>query len=230
VAGRPTIRWEPMTDSSTQPSTTTVTLGPAHTDCASFPSYKPITASPNFAAFLAGLRTLQDLVSSVAPDESTWRSATAHLDALTTLLQPHRAEEGEPQAGRAIDLPGMGNPLLPPWRITAAGPDGTTIEGQFSRYHLGANGIVLGGVVPLLFDWLLAVTTTAAGRPLSRTAYLNVEYRAPISIDVDLIAHAEVTGVDGRKSHAAATIVAADGHTVLAEAQSLMIALSAHHR
>ncbi|MBX9639715.1 MAG: PaaI family thioesterase, partial [Mycobacteriaceae bacterium] len=68
------------------------------------------------------------------------------------------------------------------------------------------------------------------GRPLSRTAYLNVEYRAPISIDTDLIVHGEVTSVDGRKSHAAATIVAADGHTVLAEAKSLLIALSAHHR
>ncbi|MBI2702418.1 MAG: PaaI family thioesterase [Mycobacterium sp.] len=219
-----------MTNTPTQPSAGTVTLQPAHTDNATFPSYVPISGSPDFATFLAGLRTLQDLVSSVAPDETTCRSATAHLDALTTLLQPHRAEEGEPPAGRAVDLPGMGNPLLPPWRITAAGPKVTTIEGRFSRYYLGANGIVLGGVVPLLFDWLLAVTTTAVGRPLSRTAYLNVEYRAPISIDTDLIVHGEVTSVDGRKSHAAATIVAADGHTVLAEAKSLLIALSAHHR
>ncbi|WP_197516251.1 PaaI family thioesterase [Mycobacterium sp. 1465703.0] len=215
---------------STQPSSATVMLPPAHTDSARFPSYVPISGRPDFATFVAGMRTLQDLVSSVAPDEATWRSATAHLDALTTLLQPHRAGEGEPPAGRAIDLPGMGNPLLPPFRITAAGPEGTTVEGRFSRYYLGANGIVLGGVVPLLFDWLLAVTTTAAGRPLSRTAYLNVEYRAPISIDMDLIAHGEVTSVDGRKSHTAANIVAADGHTVLAEAKSLMIALSAHHR
>jgi acyl-coenzyme A thioesterase PaaI-like protein len=219
-----------MTSTPSQLGSESVMLPPAHTESATFPDYKPITASPNFAKFLSGLRTVQDLASSVAPDETTWRSATAHLDALTTLLQPHRAEEGRPQAGRAVDLPGMGNPLLPPWRITAAGPKGTIVEGRFSRYYLGANGIVLGGVVPLLFDWLLAVTTTVAGRPLSRTAYLNVEYRAPISIDVDLIAHGEVTSVDGRKSHAAATIVAGDGHTVLAEARSLMIALGAHHR
>jgi acyl-coenzyme A thioesterase PaaI-like protein len=219
-----------MTDTSSQPRSATVTLPLAHTDSAAFPSYKPITGSPEFAAFVAGMRSLQDLVNSVAPDDATWGSATAHLDALTTLLQPHLAEEGQPPAGRAVDLPGMGNPLLPPWRITAAGPEGTAVKGRFSRYHLGANGVVLGGVVPLLFDWLLAVTTTAAGRSLSRTAYLNVEYRAPILIDADLSAHGKVTSLDGRKTYVAATIVAADGHTVLAEANSLMIALGAHHR
>ena len=193
-----------------------------------FPSYKSATASKDFAQFLHAMRQFQDLASSSAPDDHTWRKATEHLDALSALLEPHKAAAGIPPAGRALELPGMGNPLLPSWQIVAAGPDGTTFEGQFSRYYLGANNVVLGGVLPLLFDWLFAVANVAAGRPLSRTAHLNVDYRKAARIDTPLVATARLVSVDGRKTVLSATLTDT-AETVLAEANTLMIALLAHH-
>jgi hypothetical protein len=206
-----------------------VTLPPAHTDSTDFPTYVPVTASADFAEFVSTMRRFQDLVSSSDPDDYTWRSATVHLNALTALLEPHQAAEGRPPAGRALELPGMGNPLLPPWRITAAGPDGTTLHGHFSRYYLGANGIVLGGALPLLFDWTFAIAVTAAGRPLSRTGYLNIDYRKPTRIDTDLTVAAQVIDIDGRKTTLTAALTDAEG-TVLAEAETLMIGLQAHQQ
>jgi acyl-coenzyme A thioesterase PaaI-like protein len=205
-----------------------VTLPPVHTACVDFPTYESKTASQDFTQFLQSMRRFQDLACSSDPDDHTWRQATAHLDALSALLEPHQAAEGIPPAGRALELPGMGSPLLPSWQIVAAGPDGTTFEGQFSRFYLGANNIVLGGVLPLLFDWLFAVANTAAGRPLSRTAYLNVDYRKATPISKHLVARAHLVSVDGRKTVLSAAMTDNDD-TVLAEATTLVIARLAHH-
>jgi hypothetical protein len=214
-----------MTDSAY--SSDGVTLPPAHTASAGFPSYQPVTASEDFANFVRAMRRVQDLSCSSSPDDDTWRTATTHLNVLSALLEPHQTAEGIPPAGRALNLPGMGSPLLPAWWIAAATREGVTLQGQFSRYYLGANEIVLGGVLPLLFDWTFAVTNTAAGRPLSRTAYLNVVYRKPTPINTDLTVRARLVGIEGRKTTLAATLTDADDN-VLADAETLMIALLAH--
>lgn len=217
---------DPMTDVTSADS---ITLPPTRNEATDFPSYQPVTASAEFAEFMAAVRRFQDLAVSCNPDDQTWRSATEHLTALHALLEPHRAAEGHPPAGRALNLPGMGNPLLPAWRIASADSDGTTLEGRFSRYHLGANNVVLGGVLPLLFDWTFAITNTAAGRPMSRTGYLNVDYRKPTLVDAELRVHARVTAVDGRKTTIEADLTDAD-NVVLAHGETLMIGLRAHHQ
>ncbi|MDG4666356.1 PaaI family thioesterase [Mycobacterium sp. 236(2023)] len=216
-----------MTD--TARTSKSITLPPTDTNGADFPSYQPATASADFASFIDAARRFQDLASSSAPDDDTWRAATEHLDAANALLQPHQAAEGHPPAGRALELPGMGNPLLPAWSITSASPEGVTLHGQFSRFYLGANNIVFGGALPLLFDWTFAIANAAAGRPLSRTGYLHLDYRKPVPITTDLTATGQTTHIDGRKTTLHATLTDLTG-SVLAEAETLTIGIHAHNR
>ena len=56
---------------------------------------------------------------------------------------------------------------------------------QFSRFHVGGNHAVHGGVLPLLFDSVFGMVIHAAGRPISRTAFLHVDYRKVTPIDTD---------------------------------------------
>ena len=57
---------------------------------------------------------------------------------------------------------------------------------QFSRFHVGGNYAVHGGVLPLLFDSMFGMVIHAAGRPISRTAFLHVDYRNVTPIDTPL--------------------------------------------
>ena len=135
--------------------------------------------------------------------------------------------DGQAPAGRATKLPGLGHPLMPPWTFTEYGEDGVTMEGHFTRFHVGGNMAVHGGVIPLFYDWHFGMIVSAAGRPISRTAYLHVDYRAVTPIDEPLISRGRIDRIDGRKAFITATMTDADG-TVLSEANGLMIKLLPH--
>jgi len=71
--------------------------------------------------------------------------------------------------------------------LTRYGPDGVEMRGHFTRFHVGGNWAVHGGVLPLLFDHLFGMISHAAGRPISRTAFLHVDYRKITPIDTPLL-------------------------------------------
>jgi acyl-coenzyme A thioesterase PaaI-like protein len=81
---------------------------------------------------------------------------------------------------------------------------------------------VHGGVIPLFFDWHFGMIVSAAGRPISRTAYLHVDYRKITPIDDPLVSRGRIDSIDGRKAFVSATMTDSDG-TVLSEASGLMI-------
>lgn len=87
-------------------------------------------------------------------------------------------------------LPGAGSLLMPPWTVTKFEADGVELEVTFSRYHVGGNSAVHGGVLPLLFDSMFGMVIHATGRPISRTAFLHVDYRRVTPIDTVLTARA----------------------------------------
>ena len=68
---------------------------------------------------------------------------------------------------------------------------------------------------------------SAADRPISRTAYLHVDYQKVTPIDEPLVARGRIERIDGRKAFITATMTDADG-TVLSEANGLMIKLLPH--
>ena len=64
----------------------------------------------------------------------------------------------------------------------------------------------------------------AAGRPISRTAFLHVDYRKVTPIDMQLTARGWVTKAEGRKAFVSSELLDPDGN-VLAESNGLMVRL-----
>jgi acyl-coenzyme A thioesterase PaaI-like protein len=192
-----------------------------------FARIKPTTAPPEMGRFMTAMRRLQDIAVSTDPDAMLWDDAAATLEDLCARLEDHRAPAGAAPAGRVLELPGNGHPLMPPWQVSESRADEVTMRGRFSRFHVGGNGAVHGGVLPLFYDWHFGMVVSAAGRPDSRTAYLHVDYRRITPTDVDLTARAWIHQVEGRKLFVRAEMTDGDGN-VLSEAEGLMIKLLPH--
>jgi acyl-coenzyme A thioesterase PaaI-like protein len=191
-----------------------------------FPEIKPAEhAPPELGRFVAAMRRLQDL--AVSTDSSMWGTAAEYVEKACALLDGHQVPEGVAPGGRVIELPGLGHPMLPPWMVTESGPDGVTMDGHFTRSHVGGNNAVHGGMIPLFYDWLFGMVVSTAGCPPTRTAFLHVDYRNITPIDEPLTAQGRISNVDGRKFFVSASMTAADG-TLLSEANGLMVRLLPH--
>jgi acyl-coenzyme A thioesterase PaaI-like protein len=199
-------------------------LDPEYEHHGGFPEYGPANPGRGFRTFVATMRRLQDLAVSADPADDVWDDAAERAAALVELLEPSASEEGRSPAGRTPDLPGMGSLLMPPWMLTRYGPDGVEMKGHFTRFHVGGNMAVHGGVLPLLFDHMFGMISHAAGRPISRTAFLHVDYRKITPIDVPLVIRGRVSSIEGRKAFVSAELVDADG-ALLAEGNGLMVRL-----
>ena len=130
-----------------------------------FPPIEPIDAPPEMARFMTAMRRLQDIAVSTAPDGDLWTDGARRIEELCEQLEVYRAPQGVAPAGRAPHLPVLGHPLVPPWTLAEYGPDGVTMHGHFSRFHVGGNNAVHGGVIPLFFDWHFGMIVSAADRP-----------------------------------------------------------------
>lgn len=189
-----------------------------------FPVFEAAEPGPGFGRFLTAMRAAQDLAVSTNPDPETWNEAADRVEELVKLLDPYRAREGVGPSNRVPSLPGAGSLLMPPWTVTKFEADGIELEVTFSRYHVGGNSAVHGGVLPLLFDSMFGMVIHATGRPISRTAFLHVDYRRVTPIDTVLTARGWLREAEGRKAFVNAELLDAEGN-VLAESNGLMIRL-----
>lgn len=193
-----------------------------------FPEVEPADhAPPDLDRFVAAVRRLHDLTVSTDPGPCAWAIAAEHIEAACGLLDGHPVPEGVAPAGRVLELPGLGHPLLPPWLMTRSGVDGVWMQGHFTRSHVGGNSAVHGGMIPLFYDWLFGMVVSAAAIRPTRTAYLHVDYRNVTPIDQPLTSHGQITDIDGRKVFVSASMTSADG-TLLSEASGLMVRLLPH--
>lgn len=199
-------------------------LDPDYDKHGGFPNFQAAEPGPGFARFLAAMRRAQDLAVSADPDTGTWEQAADRAEELVKLLDPFEAAEGVGPANRVPSLPGSGSLLMPPYRVTKFEADGVELTVQFSRYHVGGNYAVHGGVLPLMFDSMFGMVIHASGRPISRTGFLHVDYRAVTPIDAPLTMRGWVRDVEGRKAFVNAELRDQDGK-LLAEANGLMIRL-----
>jgi acyl-coenzyme A thioesterase PaaI-like protein len=199
-------------------------IDPEYEHHGGFPEYGPASPGPGFGRFVVAMRRLQDLAVSADPGDEVWDDAADRAEALASVLGPFQADQGVAPAGRTPNLPGMGSLLLPPWTLTRYSPDGVEMTGHFTRFHVGGNYAVHGGVLPLLFDHMFGMISHAAGRPISRTAYLHVDYRKITPIDTPLLVRGRVTSTEGRKAFVSAELVDGD-KTLLAEGNGLMVRL-----
>lgn len=195
-----------------------------HSEHGGFPLFEPADPGPGFGRFLTAMRLAQDLAVSADPDKATWEEAADRVEELVALLEPFRAAEGVGPANRVPSLPGAGSLLMPPWQVSRFEADGVELQVQFSRYHVGGNQAVHGGVLPLLFDSVFGMVIHAAARPISRTAFLHVDYRAVTPIDTPLTARGWIREAEGRKAFVNAEL--RDGEqNLLAESNGLMVML-----
>ena len=188
------------------------------------PDFDRATPGPGVGRFLAAMRRAQDLAVSADPDDETWDRAAGLTEQLVDLLAPFEAAEGIGPANRVPDLPGAGSLLMPPYRVHQFDAEAVELTVTFSRYHVGGNYAVHGGVLPLMFDSTFGMVIHATGRPISRTGFLHVDYRKITPIDVELTLRAWVRETQGRKSFVNAELRDPQG-TLLAEANGLMIQL-----
>ncbi|MGV0850664.1 PaaI family thioesterase [Mycolicibacterium phlei] len=191
-----------------------------------FPVFEAAQPGPGFGRFLTAMRRLQDLAVSANPGSDTWDAVADRVEALVADLAPYEAPEGEGPAHRVPDLPGAGSLLAPPWIVDKFEPDEVRLRVTFSRYHVGGNSAVHGGVLPMLFDSLFGMVVHATGRPISRTGYLHVDYRRVTPINVELYARGWLREAQGRKAFINAELRDAEDN-LLAEANGLMIQLLA---
>ncbi|MDG5482243.1 PaaI family thioesterase [Mycolicibacterium gadium] len=189
-----------------------------------FPNFQVAEPGPGFGRFLSAMRRAQDFAVSADPDTGTWEQAADRAEELVKLLDPFEAAEGVGPANRVPSLPGSGSLLMPPYRVTKFEADGVELTVQFSRYHVGGNYAVHGGVLPLMFDSMFGMVIHASGRPISRTGFLHVDYRAVTPIDAPLTMRGWVREVEGRKAFVNAELRDRD-EKLLAEANGLMIRL-----
>lgn len=189
-----------------------------------FPVFETADPGPGFARFLTAMRRAQDLAVSANPDSDTWDDAADRAEELVKLLGPYEAAECVGPANRVPSLPGVGSLLMPPFTVSKFEPEGVELKVTFSRFHVGGNYAVHGGVLPLLFDSVFGMVIHAAGRPISRTAFLHVDYRKVTPIDTELTARGWVREAEGRKAFVNAELRDPD-ENLLAEANGLMLRL-----
>jgi uncharacterized protein (TIGR00369 family) len=179
------------------------------------------------------LRELVDAAVRTEVSVDELAAATAEARALTERLRAEGrglhdiATVDDPEIGERWYSPvyGPGNPVAPPLVATDS-PDGrATGRATLGKPHEGPPGLVHGGVVATLLDHVLARAVRAAGRG-GLTATLTVTFHRPVQLGVPLLATAELTGQDGRRTTASARLVAEDDPgTTLAEAEGLFVAL-----
>jgi acyl-coenzyme A thioesterase PaaI-like protein len=148
---------------------------------------------------LAGnLRHLLDVVAGARPPAEVVTRVASGLGALSAELEPFVVPESQQVAGHREDLAGRGQTMIP--AVIWDERDSARVECRttFGRHFLGGGGAAHGGAVTLLFDEVLGLLANV-DRPMTRTAYLNVTFRAIAPIEVELRLDATVDRQDGRK-------------------------------
>jgi acyl-coenzyme A thioesterase PaaI-like protein len=118
-------------------------------------------------------------------------------------------------------LTGEVNPIAPPLRMERAG-DHVIGRAIFGRTYEGPPGHVHGGWVASGFDEVMGMVQAMTGAP-GMTGKLEVSYRRPTPLGVELVFDGWVEEVRGRKIFTRA-VLTSDG-TVLAEATGLFVSV-----
>ncbi|GAA3164516.1 PaaI family thioesterase [Planomonospora alba] len=192
-------------------------------------------AESRLAALTVLSRQVRDLIDAVVltdVPEGELTAVTAELAALTERLgavrrdSPRSFEFGPDGLPRNLSnaVTGAANPHALPLVVQVTPERTVRAELGFRPVHEGPPATVHGGVSAMILDQLLGQAVAAAGFP-GMTGTLSLRYRRPVPYGEPLVATAEHTRSQGRKSWAEGRIALPDG-TVLVEAEGLFIAPS----
>ncbi|MBA2935291.1 PaaI family thioesterase [Sphingomonas sp. CGMCC 1.13654] len=177
---------------------------------------------------IASLRAFLNRIAGGRPEEHDITALGADLDRWSTTLAEAAVEETEQVYGRRPDLLGRGQATWPAVRFTHL--DDNSLEGvvTFDRYFLGRHGVAHGGAIAFLFDEIAGRLAHLGGRPMARTGYLRIDFRAIAPIEVELRISGRYLREEGRKR--ILRLELAHGDTLCAEAEVLMVTLKPGQR
>jgi uncharacterized protein (TIGR00369 family) len=177
-------------------------------------------------------RELMDAVALTDVGEDDLTAAHAALTAVNERLRAVLRQTPQPfeiapdgtlrHLGNAVT--GGANPHALPLLIEVR-DGGVRAEVVFRPLHEGPPGAVHGGISAMILDHLLGQAVAAAGSA-GMTGTLTVRYRRPVPYGTPLVATAEYTRTEGRKTWAEGRISLLDGES-LVEATGLFITPSA---
>ncbi|WP_439032237.1 PaaI family thioesterase [Gordonia terrae] len=181
-----------------------------------------VSAADDYEAMVQALRDVQEAVTRSRPTPGAAAEAAEALRAVARLMHRHEVDEDRQIAGKRWLTAGKGHALAPVLHIVDVTDTTATARVTIGRFHSGRYALN-GGVTPLIFDELLARLANSAGRPWGRTAYLNVNYRAPAPLHRELRVTAELVGQQGRKRTLRGALYV--GETLLADVEGLWVEL-----
>jgi acyl-coenzyme A thioesterase PaaI-like protein len=190
------------------------------------PRTRRSSAPAGYLEMIAAIREFEDRVSEAAPPVELVAEVRTRIEALSAQLAEHAVPEWQRLAGSLWSAPGRGQTLVPAVHVDEVTNDPLPMvcaHVTFGPHHLGGNGAVHGGVIPLLFDDLLGMCAHVGERSIARTAYLHTEYRAVAPLGKELQIRAWFEREEGRKRFVAGSLH--DGDTLCAEITALFVAL-----
>ena len=176
-------------------------------------------AAQSAKAFSQALRKFLNVAAALREDEAVIAGLVSELGRLTDRLEPQTGPEEEAVWRKAPrNYP---TALLPAYdfRIEADRLEGVV---RFGRFHIGRLA-AHGGAIGMVFDELFGALVASGGRSTARTAYLHIDFRALVPIDVNLQVSAWFTQETGRKHFVRGEI--RNGDVVCAEAEGLWLSL-----
>jgi acyl-coenzyme A thioesterase PaaI-like protein len=188
------------------------------------PTLRPLKPNAQLERLARQLRIVQDSVIGTAAPSEVIVSVVRQLEEITDQLAPYSLA-AQPVSGwddthRAAHTRTL-TPVLDEVHLT---PERMSAWVTLSPFYLGANGAAHGGSIPLVFDQALAQLAQYR-RTISRTAYLNVSYRAVTPVLKRLKVEGRIERIEGRKRFLSGAILNHD--VVTAEAQALYVELRA---
>jgi acyl-coenzyme A thioesterase PaaI-like protein len=177
-----------------------------------------------YVRYLDALRRVGDLTMLSDLDESGYDAAADRLDEVAARLEAAAAPAEAGPAGRRPDLPGRGHPLLPGFRITEVDETHAVALGTFSPLFTGWRA-VHGGMIPVVLDEVYGLMIAVAAGEITRTAYLNVDFRSLTPVDEELRIEVELDRREGRKIFLRGRVLA--GERLCAESDCLAVVVRA---
>ncbi len=168
------------------------------------------------------LRRVQDgVIGTVAPSDVV-DSVTKQLAEITAQLEPYSLATRPTGGWDDIVRSAHTRTFAPVLEDVRLSDDHMSARLTLSPFYLGANSAAHGGSIPLVFDQALAQLAQYR-RTVSRTAYLNVSYRAVTPVLKPLKVEGRFEQIDGRKRFLYGAIL--HGDVVTAEAHALYVEL-----
>ncbi len=185
--------------------------------------YVPLPSPPEYTELVDAFREMHAALAASAPPFDLATSLTEQFRAAAEQLTAQRADEKQRLARRPDRSGRGGHPSLIPYRVDSS--DDTTLSATvtFSDAHLGGNGAVHGGIIPLLFDDVLGIFVSSVAQPGSRTAFLKVNYRKITPIGRPLTVSVSIDGIEGRKTWITGRLH--DGDELFADVEALFLRL-----